>query len=158
MEDRAAYAADNCSVARTLAVVGEKWTLLVLREAFYGVRRFADIQANLGIARNLLATRLRTLVDHDILRRKTYQEPGSRPRQEYQLTDKGRDLFPALVAMLQWGDTYLADPAGPAVVIQHKDCDEPVQAVLQCAAGHHPLTARDAYPFPGPGARHANAS
>jgi DNA-binding HxlR family transcriptional regulator len=158
MEDRAAYSADNCSVARTLAVVGEKWTLLVLREAFYGIQRFADFQANLGIARNLLATRLSTLVDHGILRRETYQEPGSRPRQQYRLTDKGRDLFPALIALLQWGDTYVADPVGPAVVIQHQDCDQPVRAVLQCAAGHDPLTARDTHPIPGPGARHATAS
>lgn len=157
MNDRASYSAENCSVARTLAVVGEKWTLLLLREAFYGVRRFADFQANLGIARNLLATRLSTLVDHGILRRTAYQEPGSRPRQEYRLTDKGRDLFPALVALLQWGDAYLADPAGPAVVIQHQDCDQPVRAILRCAAGH-PLTARDAQAIPGPGARHATAS
>jgi DNA-binding HxlR family transcriptional regulator len=155
METRAAYIAENCSVARTLAVVGEKWTLLVLRELFYGVRRFSDIQANLGIARNLLATRLSTLSDDGILRRTTYQDPGSRARQEYQLTDKGRDLFPALVALMQWGDTYLADPAGPAVVIRHKDCEQAVRAVLQCGAGHHPITARDTRPVPGPGARRA---
>jgi DNA-binding HxlR family transcriptional regulator len=155
MEDRAAYSAENCSVARTLAVVGEKWTLLVLREVFYGVRRFSDLQTNLGIARNLLAARLTTLTEHGILRRTTYRDPGSRSRQEYQLTDKGRDLFPALIALMQWGDTYLADPAGPAVVIRHKDCDEPVRAMLQCVAGHHPLTARDTHPVPGPGVRRA---
>jgi DNA-binding HxlR family transcriptional regulator len=155
MEERAAYSAENCSVARTLAVVGEKWTLLVLREVFYGVRRFSDVQANLGIARNLLTARLNTLVDHGILTRSAYREPGARPRQEYRLTDKGRDLFPALVALLQWGDTYLADPAGPAVVVQHRDCGEPVHAVLRCDAGHHPLTARETRPVPGPGARPA---
>lgn len=156
MEDRADYSAENCSIARTLAVVGEKWTLLVLREVFYGVRRFSELQANLGIARNLLAARLSTLVDHDILRRTTYQEPGARPRQEYRLTDKGRDLFPALVALLQWGDAYLADPAGPAVIIQHRDCDQPVSVDLRCAAGHGTLTARDTRPSPGAGARRAN--
>jgi DNA-binding HxlR family transcriptional regulator len=155
MEDRAAYSAENCSVARTLAVVGEKWTLLVLREVFYGVRRFSELRANLGIARNLLAARLSTLVDHDILLRATYQEPGARPRQEYRLTDKGRDLFPALVALMQWGDTYLADPAGPAVVIRHRDCDQPVSVVLRCAAGHGSLTTRDTRPSPGTGARRA---
>jgi DNA-binding HxlR family transcriptional regulator len=158
MDDRAAYSAENCSVARTLAVVGERWTLLVLREAFYGVRRFTAFQTNLGIARNLLSVRLRTLVDHGILRREIYQEPGSRPREEYHLTDKGRDLFPALVALLQWGDTYLADPAGPAVVIQHNDCDEPVEAVLRCSSGHHPLRVRDVHPVAGPGARHTATS
>jgi len=158
MDDRAAYSAENCSVARTLAVVGEKWTLLVLREAFYGVRRFDDFQTNLGIARNVLAVRLSTLVEHDVLRRATYQEPGSRSRHEYRLTDKGRDLFAAFVALLHWGDTYLADSAGPAVVVQHDNCDEPVRAVLECAAGHHPLTAHDTHPVPGPGARHITAS
>jgi DNA-binding HxlR family transcriptional regulator len=152
MIDRAAFSAENCSVARTLAVVGEKWTMLVLREAFYGVRRFTEFQANLGIARNLLATRLATLVEYGILDRQSYQEPHSRPRQEYRLTAKGRDLFPALVALLQWGDTYLADPAGPAVVVEHRDCGEPVHAELRCAHDHGPLTARDTRPVPGPGA------
>ncbi|MFQ6326917.1 MULTISPECIES: winged helix-turn-helix transcriptional regulator [unclassified Nocardia] len=152
MTDRAEYSAENCSVARTLAVVGERWTLLVLREAYYGVRRFSDFQANLGIARNLLATRLGTLVEQGILARETYQEPGSRARQEYRLTVKGRDLFPALVALMQWGDTYLADPKGPAVEIRHDACDEPVRAVLHCAHGHGPLTARETHPVPGPGA------
>jgi DNA-binding HxlR family transcriptional regulator len=156
MTDRAEYSAENCSVARTLAVVGERWTLLVLREAYYGVRRFSDFQANLGIARNLLATRLGTLVDHGILDRETYQEPGSRTRQEYRLTAKGRDLFPAVVALMQWGDAYLADPSGPAVEIQHDGCGEPVRAVLQCAHGHGPLTARETHPVPGPGAIRAH--
>ena len=157
MIERSAFSAENCSVARTLAVVGEKWTLLVLREAFYGVRRFADFQTNLGIARNLLAARLSTLVAHGVLERATYREPGARSRQEYRLTDKGRELFPALIALLQWGDKHLADPAGPAVVIRHHDCGEPVHAVLECAAGHRPLDARDAYPAPGSGARRAHA-
>lgn len=158
MNNRAAYSAENCSVARTLAVVGEKWTLLVLREAFYGVRRFSDFQANLGIARNLLTIRLGTMVEHDILRRDTYQEPGSRPRPEYRLTDKGLELFPALVSLMQWGDKYLADPAGPAVLIEHRDCDQSVHAVLECGRGHRPLTARETRPVPGPGARSASAS
>lgn len=151
--DRAAFSADNCSVARTLSVVGEKWTLLVLREAFYGVRRFSDFQAHLGIARNLLTARLATLVDHGILDRQTYQEPNSRARQEYRLTQKGRDLLPALIALLQWGDTYLADPEGPAVIVEHNDCGGAVHAELRCAHDHGPLTARDAHPVPGPGAR-----
>lgn len=157
MEERSAFSAENCSVARTLAVVGEKWTLLVLREAFYGVRRFAEFQVNLGLARNLLGARLRTLVAEGVLERATYREPGARGRQEYRLTEKGRELFPALVALLQWGDKHLADAAGPAVVVRHDDCEQPVHAVLECAAGHRSLNARDTHPTPGPGARPAHA-
>ncbi|GAB2511466.1 winged helix-turn-helix transcriptional regulator [Nocardia heshunensis] len=151
--DRAAFSAENCSVARTLAIVGEKWTLLVLREAFYGVRRFSEFQAHLGIARNLLTARLATLVEHGILDRQTYQDPNSRARQEYRLTAKGRDLFPALIALMQWGDTYLADEAGLAVVVAHNDCDAPVHVEIRCTHDHGPLTARDTHPTPGPGAR-----
>ncbi|MEV6772250.1 helix-turn-helix domain-containing protein [Nocardia sp. NPDC051030] len=156
--NRGAFSADNCSVARTLAVVGEKWTMLVLREAFYGVRRFSEIQANLGIARNLLTDRLGTLVEHGILDRETYQEPNSRARQEYRLTPKGHDLFPALIALLQWGDTYLADPAGPAVTVEHNDCGSAVHVELRCAHGHGPLTVRDVHPVPGPGALPSGAA
>lgn len=151
--DRSAFSTENCSVARTLAVVGEKWTLLVLREAFYGVRRFADFQSSLGIARNLLAARLNTLVQEGVLERVPYREPGARARQEYRLTDRGQELFPALVALLQWGDRHLADAAGPAVLVRHTDCGELVNVVLECTARHRPLHVRDTHPAPGPGAR-----
>lgn len=144
--DRSALDPARCSVARTLAVVGEKWTMLVLREAFYGVRRFEVFQANLGIARNLLVARLRTLVTHGILERRPYQEPGSRARSEYRLTDKGKELFPALIALMQWGDRHLADPAGPPVVVRHNGCEQPVHTILACTCGHGPLTARDTHP------------
>ena len=93
--DRFRYSAANCSIARTLGVVGEKWTLLVLREAFYGVRRFDDFHTALGCARNLLATRLKTLVRHGLLDRVAYTDERGRGRHEYRLTDKGRDLFPS---------------------------------------------------------------
>lgn len=154
MSERSAFSAENCSVARTLAIVGEKWSLLVLREAFYGVRRFSDFQAALGIARNLLTVRLAMLVEHGIMRRETYQVAGSRSRQEYRLTAKGLELFPTLVALMQWGDKHLADPAGPAVVIRHNQCHLPVRAILECGAGHRPLTVHETHPTPGPGARH----
>src|SRR5437588_10055882 len=101
----------RCSVARTLGLVGEWWTLLVLRDSFRGVRRFDDFQRNLGIARNVLADRLATLVEAGILERRRYQE---RPeRFEYRLTDKGRDLYPVIVTLMQWGDRWAADPSGP---------------------------------------------
>jgi DNA-binding HxlR family transcriptional regulator len=150
MLDRSAFSSENCSVARTLAIVGERWTLLVLREAFYGTRRFDDFQTNIGVARNVLAARLRTLVDHGLLETRPYKEEGARERLEYRLTPKGLDLFPALVALMQWGDRYAADRAGPAVVLRHKDCDEPVFAEVRCKK--HALTPRDVSVTPGPGA------
>lgn len=153
MHERFRYSSDNCSVARTLAVVGERWTLLILREAFYGVRRFDEMQQRLGVARNVLAARLQTLVEHELLVRHPYKEAGRRERFEYRLTDRGRDLYPALVSLMQWGDRYLADDAGPAVVIEHKDCGAAVHTELTCEAGHGGLNARDTVRAPGPGAR-----
>src|SRR5512141_1570322 len=96
----------HCSVARTLDIVGERWTLLILRDAFNGRRRFEDFAASLPIATNVLTARLQTLVAHGIMERTRYQERP--PRYEYRLTDKGRSLYPVLIALLQWGDTYLA--------------------------------------------------
>lgn len=151
--DRFRYSAANCSIARTLGVVGEKWTLLVLREAFYGVRRFDDFHAALGCARNLLAARLKTLVTHGLLERVVYTDVRGRGRHEYKLTEKGRELFPTVVALMQWGDKWTADEAGPAVQLYHRGCGERVTAQLTCAAGHAPLGARDTEAVPGPGAR-----
>jgi DNA-binding HxlR family transcriptional regulator len=146
------YGSANCSIARTLGVVGEKWTLLVLREAFYGVRRFDDFHAALGCARNLLAARLKTLVAHGILERVEYQDDRGRGRYEYRMTDKGRDLFPAVAALMQWGDRWTADEAGPAVRLTHRDCGEPVSVQLTCDGGHARLDARAVEATPGPGA------
>ena len=155
VDGRDAYTAENCSIKRALETVGERWTLLVLREAFYGVRRFDDFHRNIGCARNVLSTRLATLVDRGILRREPYREPKSRPRFEYRLTEKGRDLYPILLALMQWGDRWEADPAGPAAIIRHNGCEAPVGVVIQCDAGHSPLSARDTHPTPGPGALRA---
>jgi len=141
----------GCSIGRTLEVVGEKWTILVLREAFYGVRRFADFHDNLGCARNILSARLATLVQHGVLHRHPYREPGARERVEYRLTHKGLDLFPALIALMQWGDRWAA-PFGPPVEIHHRDCDALVHVTMECEASHRSLTARDVSPVPGPGA------
>jgi DNA-binding HxlR family transcriptional regulator len=149
---RSSFSAENCSVKRTLDIVGEKWTLLVLREAFFGARRFEQFHAGVGCARNVLTDRLTTLVDHQLLRREPYREPGQRQRFEYRLTEKGLELFPALLALMQWGDRWEADAAGPPVTINHRDCGEPVEAVLRCRAGHTALTARDTAAAAGPGA------
>jgi DNA-binding HxlR family transcriptional regulator len=153
--DRVRYSSSNCSIARTLGVVGEKWTLLVLREAFYGVRRFDDFHATLGCARNLLSARLKTLVANGLLEKRPYRDDRGRRRDEYRLTEKGRDLLPAVVALMQWGDRWAADEAGPPVLLLHRGCDELVSVQLCCQAGHTPLAARDVRAVPGPGLREA---
>jgi DNA-binding HxlR family transcriptional regulator len=137
--------AGNCSIAATLEQVGEKWTLLILREAFFGVRRFEDIQRGVGCARNLLSARLAKLVELEILRREPYREPGSRQRYEYRLTDKGKELFPVVVALMDWGDRWAVGESGPPIEIRHRDCDAPVHVRLACDHGHGDLTARDTY-------------
>ncbi len=135
----------RCSVAGTLAVVGEKWSLLVLREAFFGVRRFADFQRVLGAPKAVLSDRLATLVEQGVLTRVPYQAEGERQRHEYRLTAKGRDLYPTLVALMQWGDTYLA--AGPPpLALTHKDCGAPVHLELACEAGHRVAGPREVVP------------
>jgi DNA-binding HxlR family transcriptional regulator len=151
--NRYGYSTENCSIRRTLDIVGERWTLLVLREAFSGVRRFEDFVGALGCPRDVLSARLRTLVDEGILRREPYREPGKRARQQYRLTEKGSELFPALLALLQWGDRWTADPTGPSVEVAHRDCGAPLRMTMSCARAHGPLTVRDVEARPGPGAR-----
>jgi DNA-binding HxlR family transcriptional regulator len=158
IEDRLTYSAENCSIKRALDVVGEKWTLLVLREAFYGARRFEQFQASVGCARNLLTERLNTLVDAAVMQRVPYREPGQRERHEYRLTQKGLELLPAVVALMQWGDHWEADPAGPPVELTHRDCGHPVELALRCSHDHTALTARDTVPKPGPGVRPAQSA
>lgn len=151
--DRLRYSAENCSIGATLQIVGEKWTILVLREAFFGVRRFADFQHLLGCARNILSARLKTLVDEGILTREPYREPGNRVRYEYQLTEKGLDLLPVLVALMEWGDRWSAGRDGPPVVLEHHGCDRQISVQLRCEAGHGPLAAHEVGARPGAGAR-----
>jgi DNA-binding HxlR family transcriptional regulator len=135
------YAGQTCSVARTLEVVGERWTLLILRDAFSGVRRFDDFQRSLGIARNVLNTRLQRLVDAGVLERHRYQE---RPeRFEYRLTEMGLDLWPPLVALMGFGDRHLAGEDGPPVRLEHRGCGGPVSDRGVCEACGAVLGARD---------------
>ncbi|HEX2072778.1 MAG TPA: helix-turn-helix domain-containing protein [Geodermatophilus sp.] len=138
----------RCSVAGTLAVVGEKWSLLVLREAFLGVRRFADFQRILGAPRAVLTDRLATLVEQGILRRVPYQAEGERQRHEYRLTAKGLDLYPTLVALMEWGDRYLSDGGTAPLELRHRECGEPVHLALVCDAGHRLESAREVRPVP----------
>ena len=146
------WSADNCTLGRAMAILGEKWTILVLREIFMGVRRFDDMRVRTRIPRQILTNRLATLVDQGLLRREPYQDPGSRIRDEYRLTEKGLDLYPALVALCDWGDRYLADPDGPPMVATHRDCGQAVHVELRCEAGHNPAP-RAVVPRPGPGVR-----
>jgi DNA-binding HxlR family transcriptional regulator len=144
------YAGQTCSIAGALEVVGERWSLLIIRDVLLGVRRFDELQADLGVARNVLQTRLTRLVDQGVLRRQRYQE---RPeRYEYRLTDKGLDLWPTIVALLQWGDKYAGSPAGPPTVLEHRDCGGAVDEHRICARCGARLSARDVRAHAGPGA------
>lgn len=134
--ERTNYQASNCSIARTLQVVGEKWTLLIIRESFYGATRFEQFHRVLQCARNLLSERLALLVDEGILERSGYREPGSRTRAEYRLTDKGRELAYVLFALQQWGDRHKADPEGPPVLARHAECGCELHVTFACAEGH----------------------
>ncbi|GAA3670109.1 helix-turn-helix domain-containing protein [Nonomuraea antimicrobica] len=147
---RMGFRVDNCSIERTLDIVGEKWTFLVLREAFTGVRRFADMQATTGAPRQVLSARLARLVDEGLLRKEPYREPGQRQRDEYRLTEKGRDLYPLLVALMHWGDKHLAGEQGPPVLLTHRDCGAPIELRFRCAAGHEVGGPREVTPVPGP--------
>ena len=146
-----AYDADACSVSRTVGILGDRWTVLVLREVFNGVRRFAEIQEHLGVSKSVLTQRLQQLVDDGVLERRPYQEPGDRPRHEYRLTDRGRDLRPVLVAMMDFGDRHLSG-GEPPVRLMHRDCGQQVHARLVCDCGHQVTTAREVAIAPGPGA------
>jgi DNA-binding HxlR family transcriptional regulator len=139
----------NCSVAQFLEVVGEWWSLLIVRDAFLGVRRFDDFQARLRISRNILTQRLNRLVDNGILKRVSYQDHP--PRWEYRLTAKGRDLWHVVIAMRQWGDRWAA-PGGPPLKIKHTACGRVVQAVAACSHCGEPLDVRGVSAVLGPGA------
>lgn len=127
----------HCSIARTLSVVGERWTLLILREIFLGARRFDELRERLDIARNVLAQRLAHLVDHGVLEKDAYQTRP--PRFDYRLTDKGRDLYPVLVAMLGWGDRWMSEDAPSSLSLTHRACGHRIEGALVCAHCREPL-------------------
>jgi DNA-binding HxlR family transcriptional regulator len=138
----------TCSVARTLSVIGDRWTLLILRDAFLRVRRFEHFQASLGITRHRLAHRLAKLVEHGVLERVPYQ--AHPPRFEYRLTEKGRDLYPVIVALVGWGDRWMAGAAGPPVELVHRPCGHVVAPALTCPHCHQAIEARAMEARPGP--------
>jgi DNA-binding HxlR family transcriptional regulator len=144
---------EPCSVARTVSVIGDRWTLLVLRDCFLRVRRFEDFQASLGVTRHVLADRLRKLVRHGVLRRAPYQ---ARPkRYEYILTQKGLDLYPIVMAIVHWGDIHMVDERGRPRLYEHKTCGEMFDPVMTCSSCGQPVSAKEVHVHLGPGAGEA---
>jgi DNA-binding HxlR family transcriptional regulator len=137
------------SVSRTLDLVGEKWTLLILREAFFGVRRYGQLARTLGIPRPTLSARLRTLVDAGLLERVRYASDPD--RHEYRLTEAGIALFPAIVTLMRWGDQHLAGAEGPPIVLRHAGCGQIADPYLACRACAEEITARNVTPERGAG-------
>jgi DNA-binding HxlR family transcriptional regulator len=133
---RSDWSRARCSIDAAVSLVSTRSALLILREAYYGTRRFEDFVTRVGITEAVAAARLRELTDAGLLRREPYREPGQRTRHEYRLTEMGLDLFPALVALAQWGDKYLAGRSGPPLVWRHAGCGAPVAAEVRCARGH----------------------
>jgi DNA-binding HxlR family transcriptional regulator len=131
----------DCSVAQALSVIGDRWTMLILREAFMRVRRFEDFQARTGAPRPVLADRLKTLVDNGVLERRLYSEHPD--RFEYRLTEKGRDLYPVVVSLLRWGDRWMSSAAGPPVELRHRACGHPMHPELACPECGEWVEARD---------------
>jgi DNA-binding HxlR family transcriptional regulator len=146
----------NCPVGVALDLLGEKWTLLLVRDALNGIRRFDEFRRHIGLSEAVLADRLQKLVDAGVLELRAYREPGRRERREYRITARGRDLLPVIVALKQWGETHFPDPDGPVVEVRHRTCGGEVRAALTCQQCQHSeagLTARDTFARPGPGAR-----
>ena len=148
-----AWSVDNCTLGRAMAILGERWTVVVLREVFLGVRRFDDIRRHAGVPRQVLTNRLATLVEQGLLTRTPYRAEGARTRHEYRLTPMGLELQPILLAITQWGDRHLADPEGPPITFVHRDCEEPVHVEVRCGTGHPVDDPRAVTTRPGPGVR-----
>ena len=136
---------EHCTIARSLEIVGERWSLLILRQAFFGVKRFDQLQGSLGIARNILAKRLQTLVAAGILERHRYQDRPA--RYEYRLTERGRDLYPVVLALRTWGDKHATSHVGPPVTLIHKGCGNAMEGVVVCEHCGEPVTAHDVSPI-----------
>jgi DNA-binding HxlR family transcriptional regulator len=131
----------ECSIQRSLDLIGDRWSILVLRDLFRGVRRFDELQRDLGIARPVLTDRLRKLVDTGVVTKRQYSEHP--PRFEYRLTPMGVDLSPALVALMRWGDRWLADPSGPPTVLLHEPCGHPIDQAFVCWHCNETFTPHD---------------
>src|SRR6202163_1411739 len=142
---------EPCSLARTVAVIGHRWSLLILREFFLRIRRFDEFQASLGVTRHLLADRLKKLVRFGVLRRIPYQE--SPKRYEYILTQKGLDLYPIIMSIVHWGNVHMVDARGRPMLHEHKSCGKLFDPVMTCSECGEPIAAKGVHVHPGPGAR-----
>jgi DNA-binding HxlR family transcriptional regulator len=149
-DDPFAYRHQRDSVRASVDLLADRWTFLVLRETFFGVRRFGHMQRNLGIARTVLSARLKLLVAEGLLERRAYREDPV--WHEYRLTTKGLDFYPVALALMDWGDRYLAGDAGPPTILHHRTCDHDARPVWVCSHCGDPLHPRDVEPRPGPGA------
>ena len=151
------YDSATCSIAKTAQILGDRWSVLVVRNLFNGVRRFDALQQHLGIARDVLTKRLALLVDEGIVERRAYQPEGERARHEYVLTPAGRDLRPVMVALMDWGDVHRPGADGPPMSLRHRDCGAEIHAHLTCAAGHEIERSTRAELIPLAGAKLATA-
>jgi DNA-binding HxlR family transcriptional regulator len=141
--------AQPCSIARSLSVIGDRWTMLLIRNAFLGTRRFDDFQALLGVTRHVLADRLQKLVEFEVLKKVPYQDKP--PRFEYRLTERGRELYPVLLALVNWGDKWMDEGRGPPVLYTHHNCGKQFRPVMSCSECGEALNPREVTPMPGPG-------
>ena len=146
------WSIDNCTVQRALQVLGDRWSFVVLREVFNGIRRFDDMRTRTAIPRQVLTERLRRLTEEGLLRREPYREAGQRQRYEYRLTGKGLDLYPVFVALNEWGSAYYSDAEGSPLLFRHRGCGGEVSTELRCEHGHAVDDVREVVPSPGPGA------
>jgi DNA-binding HxlR family transcriptional regulator len=147
----------NCAISRTGAILGERWVFAILRAAYLRARTFEDYLEATGIARNVLADRLRRLVDFGILERRPYEESAKRQRSEYRLTDAGLDLYPVIVAMMEWGNKHGGFIDGPPMLLRHRTCGEVTHPKLTCDHCGEEVLAREVEPMAGPGAKPAGA-
>lgn len=145
----------NCAIARTGAVLGERWVFAILRAAFFRARTFEDYQRSTGVARNILTERLGRLVEFGILERRPYAEGARRTRHEYRLTEAGRDLYPVIVSLMAWGNKHTGLVHGAPVELRHKTCGAITQPTLVCSECGEPIDAREMEPVAGPGATDA---
>lgn len=149
---KASFADMHCSVARALEIVGEWWTLLILRDCFLGIRHFDDFVERLGISRNILTTRLDTLVNAGIIERRPYD--NSRRRFDYLLTDKGLALWPVMTTLRQWGDEWILGAGNEPLLLEHRDHDHLTTALMTCNVCGERLDAQSVHPIPGPSTKH----
>lgn len=140
---------ERCSIARTLSVIGDRWIMLILRDAFLRIRRFEDFQNDLGISRQRLSEGLKKLVEEGVLEKVEYQSSPS--RYEYRLTSKGVDLYPVIMAMVNWGDKHMDGGKGAPMIYKHKTCGSYFRAEIHCSECGEVVNPRDVRPEIGPG-------